>query len=84
MKILFLGISFLLGLCREFLVIRYQHAIIKIKPLPGALATVGIGLQDLVMLLALIELKRPDMFISYVFGEAVATFFGIKYIRAKQ
>jgi len=74
----------LLGLCREFLVIRYQHAVIRIKPLAGAAATIGIGLQDLIMLLALIELKQPDMFIFYVFGEAVAAFFGIKYIRPKR
>jgi hypothetical protein len=72
----FLG--FICGLLREFLVVKYQIAVIDKLPYQGAFTTWGIGHLDFIIMYVFISFQNPFMMLGYIEGETIASYLGIK------
>jgi polyferredoxin len=68
----------LLGLAREFLVVRYYVSIQGRRALLGSGISLGIGLLDLVIIAKIMLDANLVMAIGYVLGEAVGTFLAVR------
>jgi hypothetical protein len=70
--------GFILGMIRERLVVGYHGAVIDYSPRRGALTTWGIGHLDFIVMLTMTQFENPFMMYGYIWGETVASYFGIK------
>lgn len=72
-------IGFIMGAIREYLVVRYQGSIIDLNPMMGATTSWGIGHLDFIMFFAMAQFDNPWMAYGYIYGESLASYFGIKH-----
>jgi len=81
--LLSLPLGFALGVVRELLVVKYQGAIIDLNAVTGGVTTWGIGHLDFLVFLVLARFDNPFMAYAYIYGESLASYFGIKHRRVQ-
>lgn len=81
--IISLPLGFILGVLRELLVVKYQGAIIDLNANAGGWTTWGIGHLDFLVFLVLARFDNPFMAYAYIYGESLASYFGIKHRRVQ-
>lgn len=78
-----LPLGFVLGVVRELLVVKYQGSIIDLNATAGGITTWGIGHLDFLVFLVLARFDNPFMAYAYIYGESLASYFGIKHRRVQ-